>query len=173
MRWRRGAVLVLTQYTEVYYSHVTVDTQGRCALGPVWGMCLLSKYILSRCCMYVVEKEEGWVCWFGAPFKREKKGKHNLKFTPGFSNRRKMERGEMMRKSNINTTLNLLNRKQLTPILFLLLLLLFSLSLSQWKKSEHGIGISDPQGIVKILDWKYVCPLHFFASHLSEIPPLR
>ena len=69
--------------------------------------------------MYVVEKEEGcWVCWFGAPFKREKKGKHNLKFTPGFSNRRKMERGEMMRKYNINTTLNLLNRKQLTPILF-------------------------------------------------------
>lgn len=133
MRWRRGAVLVLTQYTEVYYSHVTVDTQGRCALGPVWGMCLLSKYIiLSRCCMYVVEKEEGcWVCWFGAPFKREKKGKHNLKFTPGFSNRRKMERGEMMRKYNINTTLNLLNRKQLTPILFFCCCCSLSLSMKE------------------------------------------
>ena len=58
-------------------------------------------------------------------------------------------------------------------------LLLFSLS--QWKKSEHGIGISDPQGIIKILYWKYLFALYTFShptrqiqskKYLSEIPPL-
>ena len=63
---------------------------------------LIIKYIYCPGVVYVVqrvERERRRVECVGlARHSNEKKRKTQFKFTPGFSNRRKMERGEMTRK---------------------------------------------------------------------------